>query len=127
MFASAEEEIRYYYCELNIDGIFTENIAIAQIVGNGGCGNYSSSKTSQWPAVGRGGPVCVEQERNLWFFGLSFMALGVFIGSVLTCFAWAAANRGCCEGALGSSRPQQRLPLPEVDTTIDDDEGHDVL
>jgi hypothetical protein len=134
LFSSAEEEIRYYYCDLKVDGIFTENIAIAQIVGNEGCDAYQS-ENSQWPLVGRGGPVCVEEESNLWFFGLAFMALGVFIGSILTCFVWSCASRGYFESALGSTSRRQNsrqpMPLPEVDTSMeeedDDDEGHDVL
>ncbi|KAL3795894.1 hypothetical protein HJC23_002165 [Cyclotella cryptica] len=126
LFSSVEEEIRHYYCELSIDGIFTENIAAALIVGSAGC-DTPSSEASGWPLVGRGGPVCVEEERNLWFFGLSFLALGIFIGSVMTCFAWACTNKGYCDGAIGSARRQQSLPLPEVDTSIEEEDGHDVL
>jgi hypothetical protein len=129
LFRSAEEEIRYYYCDLKVDGIFTENIAIAQIVGNEGCDTETTATTSQWPMVGRGGggPVCVEEESNLWFFGLAFMALGTFIGSILTCFVWSCASKGYFERALGTTR-RESVPLPEVDTSLDeDDEGHDVL
>ena len=133
MFSSAEEEIRYYYCDLKIDGIFTENIAIAQIVGNEGCDDTqsSSSQTSKWPIVGKGGPVCVEEESNLWFFGLAFLALGTFIGSIATCFVWSCASKGHFARALGTTRQNsQPMPLPEIDTSMeedDDDEGHDVL
>ncbi|KAL7482829.1 hypothetical protein ACHAW6_008487 [Cyclotella cf. meneghiniana] len=126
MFASVEEEIRYYYCELSVDAIFTENIAAALTVGSAGCSG-PPSQSSEWPFIGRGGPICVEEERNLWFFGLSFLALGVFIGSVLTCFAWACASKGYCDGAIGSVRRQQSLALPELDTSIEEDDGHDVL
>ena len=125
-FSSAEEEIRYYYCELKVDGIFTENIAIAQIVGNEGCDTQQLSTTSKWPIVGKGGQVCVDEESNLWFFGLAFMALGVFVGSIITCFVWSCASKGYFEGAIGTTR-RVSLPLPEVDTSLDDDEGHDVL
>lgn len=130
LFSSAEEEIRYYYCELKVDGIFTENIAIAQIVGNEGCDAYAQQTSSEnkWPLIGRGGPVCVEEESNLWFFGLAFLALGTFIGSILTCFVWSCASKGYFERALGTARRDSPMPLPEVDTSLDeDDEGHDVL
>ena len=130
MFDSAEEEIRYYYCHLNVDGIFTENIAIAQIVGNERCDTQSTSQTIKWPIVGKGGPVCVDEESNLWFFGLAFLALGTFIGSISACFVWSCASKGYFQGALGTSRQNsQRMPLPEIDTSMeeDDDEGHDVL
>jgi glycerophosphoryl diester phosphodiesterase len=129
LFFSAEEEIRYYYCDLKVDGIFTENIAAALIVGSQGC-NTETAPTSQWPMVGRkgGGPVCVEEESNLWFFGLAFMALGAFVGSILTCFVWSCASKGYFERALGTTRNRDSVPLPEVDTSLDEeDEGHDVL
>lgn len=128
LFSSAEEEIRYYYCQLQVDGIFTENIAIAQIVGNEGCDTQQTSSENKWPLVGRGGPVCVEEESNLWFFGLAFLALGTFIGSILTCFVWSCASKGYFEGALGTTRRDSPMPLPEVDTSLDeDDDGHNVL
>ncbi len=124
LFASAEEEIRYYYCDLKVDGIFTENIAIAQIVGEGGCDDYEVKSS------GRGGPVCVEKERSLWFFGMSFLALGIFVGAVSTCFVSAGIKRGCCEGAISGRQEPRSLPLPEVDTSLDleeEEEGHSVL
>ena len=127
MFSSAEEEIRYYYCELKVDGIFTENIAIAQIVGNEGC-ETQLTETSKWPSVGRGGPVCVDDESNLWFFGLAFMALGTFIGSIMTCFILSCPSKGYCERAIGTTRQSQPMPLPEADLSLDeDDDEHNVL
>jgi len=84
IFPSAEDELRYYFCELKIDGIFSENVAMAQIVGAEGCDGYTSEESS--PKVGRNGPVCVEKESSLWLLGLSFLAIGTFTGSVVTCF-----------------------------------------
>lgn len=124
IFSSAEEELRYLFCELKVDGIFSENIALAQMVGSEGCDEYSSSEEEASPKVGRGGPVCVEEEKSLWFLGLAFLALGTFIGSVCTCFMSSAlTKRGYCGGAdRAPHAPVRSLELPEIDTAMDEDE-----
>ncbi|KAL7471795.1 hypothetical protein ACHAXS_012117 [Conticribra weissflogii] len=123
IFSSAEEELRYYFCDLKVDGIFTENIAAATIVGAEGCDDaikddVKSQEAAEWPQVGKGGPVCVKEERSLWFFGLAFGAIGAFVGSVMTCYLSGLLHkRGYCGGVM----PDQALSPVEVITTTTED------
>lgn len=116
LFSSAEEELRYYYCDLSIDGIFTENIAIAQIVGAEGCDAKDDSTTkTTTPTVGGGEPaVCIKEERNLcWLFGLALLSIGAFVGSITS--AYTAFY--CTKETNGNNRP---LPVPtEVHTSLE--------
>ena len=116
LFSSAEEELRYYYCELGIDGIFTENIAIAQIVGAEGC----DTKDPTTPTVGEP-VVCIKEERNLWLFGLALLSIGAFVGSVVTAYV-----SFYCKKETSTNRP---LPLPELHMSLEmeDDEEDDII
>jgi len=123
IFQSAEDELRYYFCgkgDLKIDGVFSENVASAQMVGAEGCELKSKPKK---------GILCIEEERNLWLLGLSFLAIGTFIGSVLSCFfSSALVKRGYCGGRRGASHSRGRsLQLREIDTAMDQDEGDTIL
>jgi len=126
IFPSAKEELKYYFCELKVDGAWAEDVVTAQLVGAEGCDGYLSEEST--PKVGSYGPLCVEKERSLWFLGLSFLAIGVFIGSIATCFiSPALAKRGYGGSAGGANTPGRALPLPEIDTAIDDDEENEML
>lgn len=103
LFSSAEEELRYYYCELKIDGIFSENIEIAQVVGAEGCEEPA-------PVVGKP-TVCIKEERNLWLFGVAFMAIGAFLASIVSTYVTFY-----CKKETNTNRP---LPLPEVDCSLE--------
>jgi len=105
LFSSAEEELRYYYCELKIDGIFSENIAIAQIVGAEGCDAEESATVVGEPTV------CIKEERNLWLFGVAFLAIGAFLASIVSTYVTFY-----CKKETDTNRP---LPLPEVDTSLE--------
>jgi len=128
MFRSAEDELRYYFCELHIDGIFSENVALARMIGAEGCDGYYSSEETN-PKVGRNGPLCIDEESNLWLLGLAFLAIGVLAGSVLTILISSALTKrryGCCGGASGANHtrvPTSQLQLPEIDTSMDDEDG----
>ena len=126
IFASAEEELKYYFCELKIDGVFSENVALAEIVAAEGCDGYlgSSEKVSN-PKVG--GVICVDEERSVWFLGLSFLALGIFTGSVLTCIVTSAlTKRGYCGSSINiHTRVEQELT--ELDTTLEMEEEEDQI
>lgn len=128
LFASVEDELRYYFCELNIDGVFSENIAAAEVVAAEGCDGYTSEEESN-PTVGSpNGPICVEEERSLWFLGLSFLALGVFVGSTLTCFITTAlTKRGYCSDGVGNNTSHAPVSsqLPDIDTTLEMEEEED--
>jgi len=123
IFSSAEEELRYYFCDLKVDGVFTENIVAATTVGAEGCDDtvnedVKSQEAAEWPQVGKGGPVCVKEERSLWFFGLSFGAIGAFIGSIMTCYLSGLLHkRGYCGGVM----PDQALSPVEVITSTRED------
>lgn len=43
-FTTAEEEVRYLYCEFGIDGIFAENVDMAVRVGVRGCEDFKSAE-----------------------------------------------------------------------------------
>lgn len=119
LFSSAEEELRYYYCDLSIDGIFTENIAIAQIVGAEGCDAKDDSTTKATPTVGGEPAVCIKEERNLWLFGLALLSIGAFVGSITS--AYTAFY--CKKETNGNNRP---LPVPtEVHTSLELEEEED--
>ena len=126
IFSSAEEELKYYFCELKIDGVFSENVALAEIVAAEGCDGYlgSSEKVSN-PKVG--GVICVDEERSVWFLGLSFLALGIFTGSVLTCIVTSAlTKRGYCGSSINiHTRVEQELT--ELDTTLEMEEEEDQI
>ena len=105
LFSSAEEELRYYYCELRVDGIFSENIAIAQIVGAEGC-------DVEEPVPDTGKPtVCIKEERNLWLFGAAFLAIGAFFAAIVSTYVVFY-----CKKERDTNRP---LPLPEIDTSLE--------
>lgn len=106
LFSSAEEELRYYYCELKVDGIFSENIVTAQIVGAEGCDHSAASA----PVVEDSPAVCIKEERSLWLFGVAFLAIGAFIGALTSTYVMFY-----CKKETNSNRP---LPLPEVDTSL---------
>ena len=105
LFSSAEEELRYYYCELKVDGIFSENIAIAQIVGAEGCDVKEAA-----PDTGKL-TVCIKEERNLWLFGVAFLAIGAFFTAIVSTYI-----AFYCKKERDTNRP---LPLPEVDTSLE--------
>ncbi|KAL7538836.1 hypothetical protein ACHAWF_006224 [Thalassiosira exigua] len=118
IFSSGKEEMRYYFCELNVDGAWAEDIASALSVGVEGCDGKSSTAEEGKPQVGEAGPQC--SERNQWLLSLSSLAIGVFIGAVASCFvATATARKGYYIGANGAN-PVRALPV--ADTAI---EGHD--
>jgi len=125
IFNSAEDELRYYFCELHVDGIFSENVALAQMVGAEGCDVYSTEKKD--PKVGKSGPLCIQEEKNLWFLGLSMLAVGGFVGSVLTCtISTMLQKRGMCGANSVQHAQVQRSDsdqLPEIDTALEDEEN----
>jgi len=116
MFSSAKEELAYYFCELKVDGIFTENIGLAQTVAAEGCGDDSARDPSSPRIKDSGKEVCMAQSRNVWFLGLSFLAIGIFVGSVATCFVSSFPQRK-------DMRSQRSMPLPELDLDEDDSEN----
>jgi len=126
IFHSVTDELRFYFCELNIDGIFSENVATALIVGAVGCDGYSSEGSN--PKAGSG-PVCFKKEKSLWHLGLAFLAIGSFAGSVLTCFMTSAlTKRGYLGGANGGNHtPVRSLQLPDVDTAIEEDGEDEII
>ncbi|KAL7524647.1 hypothetical protein ACHAXR_000660, partial [Thalassiosira sp. AJA248-18] len=133
IFSSAKEELYYYLCELKVDGAWAEDVVTAQLVGAEGCGDDSSSSEQQSnPKVGGSGGdgkdfLCVQEERNLWLLGLSFLAIGTFTGSILTCFITTAlVKRGYSVGG-GGTPPHRALQLPEIDTSMEDDEENDII
>ena len=105
--------------ELNIDGVFSENIAMAQMVGAEGCDEYSLLKASK---PSNQSILCIQEERNLWLLGLSFLAIGAFVGSTLSCFISSALlKRGYCGGRRVVHRVQSSQ-LPDIDTALEDSE-----
>ena len=76
------------------------------------------------------GSICVDEERSLWFLGLSMMALGLLAGSSLTIVITnALTKRGYCVGGAGSNPNHTRveLQLPELDTTLEMEEEEDQI
>ena len=116
LFSSAEEELRYYYCDLKIDGIFSENIAIAQIVGAEGC---TDNLEESAPVVGKH-TVCIKEERNLWLFGVAFLAIGAFVGSITSAYV----TFYCKKETDSNHRP---FPLPEVDLELEEEDEEDEI
>jgi hypothetical protein len=117
LFSSAEEELRYYYCDLKVDGIFSENIVTAQIVGAEGCVDSEESA----PTVEGNPTVCIKEERNLWLFGIAFLAIGAFISALTSTYV-----AFYCRKETDTNRP---LPLPEVDTSLEleEDEEDEII
>ena len=136
MFSSAKEELKYYYCELKVDGAWAEDVTTARIVVAEGCDNdddSSTAKESNPPQVGGSSNdlLCVDKERNLWLLGLSMTAIGTFLGSILTCYVSAALTK---RGYFGRSRggahtPVSQLQLPEIDLHMeeDDDDENEII
>lgn len=119
LFSSAEEELRYYYCDLQIDGIFSENIEVAQIVGAEGCKSEEGEEGT--PIVDEGQPlVCIKQERNLWLFGLALLSIGAFVGSITSAYA----SFYCRKETHITNRP---LPLQEVHTSLEQQEEDEII
>ena len=122
IFSSAKEELKYYFCELKVDGAWSEDAVTAQLVAAEGCDGDLAEEPN--PKVGGNEPLCVEKERSLWFLGLSFLAIGAFLGSVLTCFiATTLMKKGYYGGESHRATPVRSLQLPEIDTAIDDEEN----
>lgn len=111
IFGSAKEELKFYYCELNIDAIFSENVAMALAVGAEGCAEYSSEEAP--PEVGYS-PSC-EPEESRWLAGLLFLVMGGFAGSILT-FTISATHRNRRRGGKHMRIPSQQLPEMEIAT-----------
>jgi len=57
IFPSAKEELKYYFCELKVDGEWAEDVVTAKLVGSEGCDGYLSEEST--PKVGSYGPLCV--------------------------------------------------------------------
>ena len=97
------------------------------MIGAEGCDGYSSDETN--PKVGRNGPLCIDEESNVWLIGLAFLAIGGLTGSVLTILISSALMKRrywCCGGASGANHtrvPTSQLQLPEIDTAMDDEDG----
>ncbi len=110
--------------ELNIDGIFSENVALAKEVGAEGCDGYLLKESK--PKLGI---LCIEKERNLWLLGLSFLAIGAFVGATLSCFISSSMmKRGYCSGRRNTNH--SRVPsgqLPEIDTGMEEDYEDEVI
>ena len=80
-FQSAEDELRYLYCELGIDGIFAENVDVAVRVGARGCDDFNLSgvqdSTNEDLSTFEG-----SQYHQKYLYGF----IGASIGSLLTLF-----------------------------------------
>ena len=115
LFSSIEDELRYYYCELKIDGIFSENIAVAQMIGAEGCDSEGSAPVVETATV------CIKEERNLWLFGVAFLAFGAFLTAIVATYVTFY-----CKKEVDTNRP---LPLPEVDTSLqlEQDEEDEII
>jgi len=120
IFSSVEEELNYYFCMLNVDGVFSENVAAAEIIGARGCDDVKEASTET-----KTGSICVDEEKSVWLLGLSMMALGLLAGSAMTIvISTALTKRGYCGGSGGSNPNHTRveLQLPELDTTLEMEE-----
>ena len=136
IFSSAKEELKYYYCDLNVDGAWAEDVTTARIVVAEGCDNNDDSSTAEEsnpPQLGGSSNdlLCVDKERNLWLLGLAMLAIGTFLRSILTCFVSAAlTKRGYFGGSRGGAHtPVSQLQLPEIDLHMeeDDDDENEII
>ncbi|KAL9179510.1 LOW QUALITY PROTEIN: hypothetical protein ACHAXT_008800 [Thalassiosira profunda] len=127
LFHSVNEELKYYFCEVKVDGAWAEDITTAQIVSAEGCDGYAAEEKDPKMGNPNSDTVCTEQGK---FLGLSFLAVGAFAGSVLTCIAFAAlTKKGYIGGARTPPGPVRSLQLREIDTAIDhsDEEEEDEI
>jgi len=116
LFRSAEEELKFYYCELNIDAIFSENIAMALVVGAEGCGEYLSVEKT--PQVGYSSSC--DQEGFGWLLGLFFLVMGGVAGSALTHIISGTLQK---RGRGGKHMLVPSSQLPENDNATEKNEG----
>ena len=106
-FDSAEDELRYMYCELGIHGIFAENVDMAVRVGLRGCDDFRKPidliedeiKIEEEEGNKIGAKLCPPSEDDYsGYIGFACAVLGMFAGSLLT--FWVTSNHYEKKGSI---------------------------
>lgn len=79
-FNDAEEELRFLFCEMRVDGIFAENVGLAKRVGAVGCGDVAAKDDDGSSSLAFANTTDYYHLRRSI---VSFFIVGIFVGGIV--------------------------------------------
>ena len=125
-FRSVVEEIHYFYCTINVHGMFSESVDKAVMAAHMGCNDASNGKHKSQDSsatTGSGQSMCYETDReaNL-YVGLASFTMGAFVATLASLFMGRRQRR---RGGRRHMVPTSDVDADGIDNDCDNGDNGD--